>query len=181
MSLKMEEASAVESLSQFPPFCYFPIFFNIAKTHVCYWTSRTNLRGIATAQLLWHLSNMDAIQESNRYFYEIENFAYGEVNERSFSNPHLWCLYLRPVIGAFVRDSLRLHGFPEFLQGSFLAPLTGFNIYESVLVSCCAKNWLFWETYNCSGCIQHKGTVYQLMWRHMNVMASHITSKICSG
>ena len=22
------------------------------------------------------------------YFYEIENFAYGEINERSFSNPH---------------------------------------------------------------------------------------------
>ena len=22
------------------------------------------------------------------YFYKIENFAYGEINERSFSNPH---------------------------------------------------------------------------------------------
>ena len=27
-------------------------------------------------------------QESNMYFCEIENFAYGEINERSFSNPH---------------------------------------------------------------------------------------------
>ena len=26
--------------------------------------------------------------ESNRYFCKIENFAYGEINERSFSNPH---------------------------------------------------------------------------------------------
>ena len=25
---------------------------------------------------------------SNRYFDRIENFAYGEINERSFSNPH---------------------------------------------------------------------------------------------
>ena len=24
------------------------------------------------------------------YFCEIENFAYGEINERSFSNPHPW-------------------------------------------------------------------------------------------
>ena len=26
--------------------------------------------------------------ESYRYFCKIENFAYGEINERSFSNPH---------------------------------------------------------------------------------------------
>ena len=26
--------------------------------------------------------------ESNRYFYAIEYFAYGEINERSLSNPH---------------------------------------------------------------------------------------------
>ena len=24
------------------------------------------------------------------YFYMIKNFAYGEINERSFSNPHPW-------------------------------------------------------------------------------------------
>ena len=29
-------------------------------------------------------------EESNMYFYMIENFAYGEINERSFSNPHPW-------------------------------------------------------------------------------------------
>ena len=28
-------------------------------------------------------------KESNRYFDKIEYFAYGEINERSFSNPHL--------------------------------------------------------------------------------------------
>ena len=26
--------------------------------------------------------------KSSRYFCQIENFAYGEINERSFSNPH---------------------------------------------------------------------------------------------
>ena len=27
-------------------------------------------------------------KQSKRYFRKIENFAYGEINERSFSNPH---------------------------------------------------------------------------------------------
>ena len=31
-------------------------------------------------------------EESNRYFYKIENFAYGEINEQNFSNPHPWFL-----------------------------------------------------------------------------------------
>ena len=30
-----------------------------------------------------------SIEESNMYFCHIENFAHGEINERSFSNPHL--------------------------------------------------------------------------------------------
>ena len=29
-------------------------------------------------------------EESNMYFCKIENFAYGEINEQSFSNPHPW-------------------------------------------------------------------------------------------
>ena len=31
--------------------------------------------------------------ESNRYFCKIENFAYGEISERSFSNPQPRCSY----------------------------------------------------------------------------------------
>ena len=31
-------------------------------------------------------------KESNSYFCKIENFAYGEINEQSFSNPHPWWL-----------------------------------------------------------------------------------------
>ena len=30
-------------------------------------------------------------EESNMYFCHIENFAYGEINERSLSNPHPRC------------------------------------------------------------------------------------------
>ena len=29
-------------------------------------------------------------EESNMYFCHVDNFAYGEINERSFSNPHPW-------------------------------------------------------------------------------------------
>ena len=32
-------------------------------------------------------------KESNRYFCKIENFAYGEISEQSFSNPHPWTVY----------------------------------------------------------------------------------------
>ena len=30
------------------------------------------------------------LKESDRYLCKIENFAYGEINERNFSNPHPW-------------------------------------------------------------------------------------------
>ena len=33
-------------------------------------------------------------KQSKRYFCKIENFAYGEINERSFSNPHLWTVII---------------------------------------------------------------------------------------
>ena len=34
---------------------------------------------------VWMLS-----KEYNKFFLKIENFAYGEIKERSFSNPHPW-------------------------------------------------------------------------------------------
>ena len=37
-------------------------------------------------------------KESNSYFCKIENFANGEINERSFSNPHL-CSWIRYIAG----------------------------------------------------------------------------------
>ena len=58
----------------------FSTFSVIVKTNVSYWISRLYLAGVAAAQLRWHLSN------------KIENFAYGEISERSFSNPHPWII-----------------------------------------------------------------------------------------
>ena len=49
-------------------------------------------------QVLPQLSCGDTCQiwmwfkQCNRYFCEIENFAYGEIDERSYSNPTPWCL-----------------------------------------------------------------------------------------
>ena len=35
------------------------------------------------------------------YFCKIENFAYGEINERSFSNPHPWAWPVTGLTGGF--------------------------------------------------------------------------------
>ena len=48
-------------LSQFPPFHYFPNFSPFVKTLVTYCISRSYLTGVTTAQLWWHLSNMNMI------------------------------------------------------------------------------------------------------------------------
>ena len=75
-------------LSQFPPFRYFPNFSALSKHtldieyHVCIWQVSPQLSCGDTCQK-WKW-----FKESNRYFCQIENFAYGEFNERSFSNPH---------------------------------------------------------------------------------------------
>ena len=75
-------------LSQFPPFRYFPKFSALSKHtltveyRVYIWHVSPQLSCGDTCQIwMW-------FEESNMYFREIENFAYGEVNERSFSNPH---------------------------------------------------------------------------------------------
>ena len=104
-------------LSQFPPFRYFRNFSALSKHtldiehHVYIWQVSPQLSCCDTCQVwMW-------IKESNSYFCEIENFAYGETNERSFSNPHprisnyiprhtVWCNYLSmpsiPASGAEV-------------------------------------------------------------------------------
>ena len=61
-----------------------PLFFevfSIAKTHVVYGISRLYLTGVVAAQPRWHLSNSNVIQ---RYCFQIEYFAYGEINEGNF-------------------------------------------------------------------------------------------------
>ena len=77
-------------------------FFRIIKTHVACWVSRSYLTGVTAAELPWHLSNMDVIEESDRYFCKSENFSYREINEQNISNPHLCtgpqcCVYKKNV------------------------------------------------------------------------------------
>ena len=75
-------------LSQFSPFRYFPHFPLLSKQtlaieyRVHIWQVSPQLSCGDTFQIwMW-------FRESNRYFCKIENFAYGEISERSFSNPH---------------------------------------------------------------------------------------------
>ena len=77
-------------LSRFPPFRYFPNFSVLPKhtlsieDHVYIWQVSPQLSCGDICQIwMW-------CEESNRYFSRIENFVYGEFNERSFSNPHPW-------------------------------------------------------------------------------------------
>ena len=79
-------------LSQFSPFRYFPHFPLLSKQtlaieyRVHIWQVSPQLSCGDTCQIwMW-------FRESNRYFCKIENFAYGEISERSFSNPHPWTL-----------------------------------------------------------------------------------------
>ena len=75
-------------LRQFLPFRYFPIFLALSKHtldieyYVYIWRVSPQLSCGDTCQIwMW-------FKESNSYLCKIENFACGEINERSFSNPH---------------------------------------------------------------------------------------------
>ena len=79
-------------LSRFPPFRYCPNFSASPKHtlplayHVYICQVSPQLCCGDTCQIwMW-------FKEFNWCFYQIENFAYGEINERSFSNPHAWSL-----------------------------------------------------------------------------------------
>ena len=74
-------------LGRFSPFRYFPHFSLLSKQtlaleyHVYIWQVSPQLSCGDTCQIwMW-------FRESNRYFCKIENFAYGEISERSFSTP----------------------------------------------------------------------------------------------
>ena len=94
----MPDAQGWGLLSQFSPFRYFPHFPLLPKQtlaieyRVHIWQVSPQLSCGDTCQIcMW-------IGESNRYFCKIEKFAYGEISERSFSNPHPWygiCTLLR--------------------------------------------------------------------------------------
>ena len=88
---KMEPVQIAQAwglLSQFPPFRYFPHFSGswkhrlIIEYHVYIWQVAPQLSCGDTCQIwMW-------FKEYNRQFCKIRNFAYGEINERIFSNPH---------------------------------------------------------------------------------------------
>ena len=89
-SWHLESCQGWGLLSQFSPFRYFPYFPLLSKQtlaieyHVYIWQVLPQLSCGDTCQIwMW-------FRESNRYFRNIENFAYGEISERSFSNPHPW-------------------------------------------------------------------------------------------
>ena len=97
--------AGVGLLSQFPPFRYIPNFSASPKYmlaieyHVHIWQVSPQLScGDIGQKWMWY-------QESNRYFGRIENSAYGEINERSFSNHHprtasevrIWMKNLHPT------------------------------------------------------------------------------------
>ena len=75
-------------LSQFPLFHYFPIFSALLKQmlaieyHLYIWQVSPQLSCGDTCQT-WMWFN-----DFNSHFCKIENFAYGEINEQGFSNPH---------------------------------------------------------------------------------------------
>ena len=71
----------IYSVPLFSEFCI------IVKTRVSYQISRFYLTGVIATELRWHLLNMNVVKKSQRYFRNIKNFVYGEINERSFSNP----------------------------------------------------------------------------------------------
>ena len=77
-------------LNQFPPFRYFPHFSPQSKhtlaieQHVYIWQVSPQFSCDDACQIwMW-------LKESNWYFCKIENFAYGEIKEWSFSDPHPW-------------------------------------------------------------------------------------------
>ena len=78
-------------LSQFSPFPYFSDFSELLSNHTL---------AIGCHLFIWHVSPQLSCQlwkwlnQSNRYFFKIENIAYGEINEMRFSNPHPSCIVL---------------------------------------------------------------------------------------
>ena len=75
-------------LSRFPPFRYFPNFLTSPRYmlaieyHVHIWQVSPQLSCGDTCQKWMRF------KECSRHFREIENFAYGEIDERSFNTPH---------------------------------------------------------------------------------------------
>ena len=118
-------------LSQFPLFRYFshfsasPKYMLAIKYHVHIWQVSPQLSCGDICQIwMW-------CEESNRYFSRMENFAYGQINERSFSNPHT-----------------RIGGLSYYIHSSMRKPTCTTNvhfIFSSILCFLCFT----WNMQNC--------------------------------
>ena len=104
-------------LRQFSLFCYFshfsasPKYILTSEYHVHIWQVSPQLSCGDTWQM-WKWC-----KESNRYFDRIENFAYGEINEQSFSNPHPCSqCFVWPLAGTLLTTKLDMF----FLFAPFL-------------------------------------------------------------
>ena len=87
-SLRTQRHSGVWLMSQFPPFRYFPNlsgspkFMLAIEYYVHIWQVSPQFNSGDTCQKwMW-------CKKINRYLGMIENFVYGEFNERGFSTPH---------------------------------------------------------------------------------------------
>ena len=115
-------------ISQFPPFRYFPNFSASPKCklpidyHIYFWQVSPQLSCGDTCQIwMWY-------RESNWYFCKIEKFAYGEIDERSFSNPQpctsSWRIEFPHRYGNFMKKILEWYScqscllLPSFIQHS---------------------------------------------------------------
>ena len=103
-------------LSEFSPFRYFPHFPLLSKQtlaieyHVYIWQVSPQLSCGDTCQIwMW-------FRESSRCFCKIENFAYGEISERSFSNPHPCITFVRQshwwTVGSYHKRLAMPRSFP---------------------------------------------------------------------
>ena len=111
-------------LSQFPPFRHFPIFSSLSKHtldieyHVCIWQVSPQLSCGDTCQI-WKW-----FKESNRHFCQVENLAYGEINERSFSNPHPCLAHVLLFVTLYLWFR---HAFAQLKEYSIITHLSSFE------------------------------------------------------
>ena len=154
-------------LSQFPPFRHFPNFSALSKHtldikyYVHIWQVSPQLSCGDTFQIwMW-------FKESNSYFCKTENFAYGEINELSFSNPtpelvagmfYFLCSYIGTTEVSLMIYVLGFnYGFDGLAQDCSNSLLTRWGYCRLPLSHRLVLSWL-----NCSFCwIQVN---YYLMW-----------------
>ena len=68
----------------------FSQFFRMIKAAVTCMISSSYLTGVTAVELRIHLQIWTWLKVSDLYFCEIKISSNGEINERSFSNPHTW-------------------------------------------------------------------------------------------